>query len=114
MQDAFSLMPPGFAGPKNPSLKSMSARVAAEGNETGKNQTAMKAAKEFEASFLTTMLEQMWTGTDAEAPFGGGNAEKMYRSMMVGEYAKSISSAGGIGLAEHVYREILSAQEGQQ
>ena len=73
----------------------------------------LKAAKEFETSLLTAMLEQMWTGVEAEAPFGGGHAEKVYRSMVVGEYAKSISAAGGIGIADHVYREILSAQEGQ-
>lgn len=80
---------------------------------TEKDPTVLKAAKEFEASFLTAMLEQMWTGIEAEAPFGGGHAEKVYRSMVVGEYAKSISAAGGIGIADQVYREILSAQEGQ-
>lgn len=79
-----------------------------------KNALALKAAKEFEASFLTTMLEQMWTGVEADAPFGGGHAEKVYRSMMVGEYAKSISANGGLGIADHVYREILSAQEGHR
>ncbi|GAA6213233.1 hypothetical protein NBRC116602_29740 [Hyphomicrobiales bacterium 4NK60-0047b] len=79
-----------------------------------KDPTVLKAAKEFEASFLTAMLEQMWTGIEAEAPFGGGHAEKVYRSMVVGEYAKSISAAGGIGIADQVYREILSAQEGQK
>ena len=81
--------------------------------DKGKNPAVLKAAKEFESSFLTAMLEQMWTGIEAEAPFGGGHAEKVYRSMVVGEYAKSISAAGGIGIADHVYREILSAQEGQ-
>ena len=83
------------------------------GKELNLEQTH-KAAKEFEESFLTTMLEQMWTGIEADAPFGGGHAEKVYRSMMVGEFAKSIASAGGIGLADHVYREILSAQEGSK
>lgn len=81
--------------------------------EKRKDPNVLKAAKEFEASFLTAMLEQMWTGIEAEAPFGGGHAEKVYRSMVVGEYAKSISAAGGIGIADHVYREILSAQEGR-
>lgn len=117
MQDALSLIPPGItAGPKS-TINSLAARAkvtpGALGTD-GKNQAAMKTAKEFESSFLTTMLEQMWTGVEAEAPFGGGNAEKVYRSMVVGEYAKSISAAGGIGIADHVYREILSAQEGRK
>jgi Rod binding domain-containing protein len=88
-------------------------KVAVKATEKAKDPTVLKAAKEFEASFLTAMLEQMWTGIEAEAPFGGGHAEKVYRSMVVGEYAKSISAAGGIGIADQVYREILSAQEGQ-
>jgi Rod binding domain-containing protein len=113
MQDAFSLLPPGFANTKNPSLKALTTKVAAGLDDEGKNKAALKAAKEFESSFLTNMLEQMWTGVEAEAPFGGGHAEKVYRSMMVGEYAKSISAAGGIGIADHIYRELLIAQEGR-
>ena len=95
-------------------INALKANVAAASGKEAKNAAAMKAAKEFESSFLTAMLEQMWTGIEAESPFGGGHAEKVYRSMMVGEYAKSISASGGIGLADHVYREILSAQEGQR
>lgn len=111
-----------YSAPKQ-TIKSLANQVKAkaevfkleEGSaaDKGKNPVVLKAAKEFESSFLTAMLEQMWTGIEAEAPFGGGHAEKVYRSMVVGEYAKSISAAGGIGIADHVYREILSAQEGQ-
>jgi Rod binding domain-containing protein len=111
-----------YSAPKQ-TIKSLANQVRAkaevfkleEGSaaEKGKNPAVLKAAKEFESSFLTAMLEQMWTGVEAEAPFGGGHAEKVYRSMVVGEYAKSISAAGGIGIADHVYREILSAQEGK-
>lgn len=117
----FSLQ--AYSSPKQ-TIKSLAASVNAKAKafkpEEGANGFAKKdpniskAAKEFEASFLTTMLEQMWTGVEAEAPFGGGHAEKVYRSMVVGEYAKSIAAAGGIGIADHVYREILSAQEGQK
>lgn len=111
-----------YSAPKQ-TIKSLANQVKAkaevfkleEGSaaDKGKNPAVLKAAKEFESSFLTAMLEQMWTGIEAEAPFGGGHAEKVYRSMVVGEYAKSISAAGGIGIADHVYREILSAQEGK-
>ena len=111
-----------YSAPKQ-TIKSLANQVKAKAEvfkleegavaDKGKNPVVLKAAKEFESSFLTAMLEQMWTGIEAEAPFGGGHAEKVYRSMVVGEYAKSISAAGGIGIADHVYREILSAQEGQ-
>lgn len=112
MQDQLSLMPNYINQMPKKSLKSITAGINTKANNEVKNASAMKAAKEFEASFLTAMLEQMFTGLEAEAPFGGGHSEKVYRSMMVNEYAKSISASGGIGLADHVYREILSAQEG--
>ncbi len=112
MQAELSLTPLSLSRAGGVNIKALTKNLG-----TGNNlneQKARVAAEEFEAGFLTTMLEQMWTGIEADAPFGGGHAEKVYRSMMVGEFAKSISSAGGIGLADHVYREILSAQEGSR
>lgn len=110
MADQLSLTPFKLSPPLKSNIKALTAATKQLGPD--QKVAARKAAEEFEASFLTTMLEQMWTGIEAEAPFGGGHAEKVYRSMMVGEYAKTLSAAGGIGLADHVYREMLSAQEG--
>lgn len=77
-------------------------------------QRARAAAQEFESVFLTTMLENMFGEAGAEPPFGGGESEKTYRSMMVGEYAKDLARRGGLGVADFVYREIIAAQEGSQ
>jgi Rod binding domain-containing protein len=79
---------------------------------TKSNQEARQAAEEFEATFLTSMLESMFQGIKTEAPFGGGHAEQQYRSILLGEYASEISKTGGIGIADAVYREILAIQEG--
>ena len=46
--------------------------------------------------------------------FGGGQGEKIYRSMMVQEYGKAVAKAGGVGIADAVQREILKMQENQQ
>ncbi|MGI9385791.1 MAG: rod-binding protein [Methyloligellaceae bacterium] len=86
--------------------------IAANG-EAGK-AAARKAAEDFEAVFLTTMLQSMFTGLKADPPFGGGHSEEVYRSVLIGEYASEMSRSGGVGIADHVYREILAAQEGQQ
>jgi Rod binding domain-containing protein len=59
------------------------------------------------------MLESMFAGVEISKPFGGGNAEQQYRSVLLGEYAKNITQSGGIGVADAVYREILAIQEGQ-
>lgn len=72
-----------------------------------------KAAEDFEAVFLSQMLKPMFEGIKASEPFGGGAAEDMWRSLMVDEYGKSISKAGGIGLADAVMTEMLKMQEVQ-
>ncbi|HEY9164309.1 MAG TPA: rod-binding protein [Magnetovibrio sp.] len=82
----------------------------------GKNQSIekiRKTAEEFEAVYLSQMLRPMFDGIEVEAPFGGGQAEDMYRSLMVDEYGKSIAKSGGIGIADQVVREMLRMQEGK-
>lgn len=71
---------------------------------------ARSQAEEFEAVFLNTFVEQMFAGIETDGPFTGGSSEAIYRSMMSEQYAKSIAKSGGVGLADHVYAEILKAQ----
>lgn len=69
-----------------------------------------KTAQAFEASFLSIMLQQMFTGVDLEEPFGGGQGEEMFRSFMTDAFAKQMAKAGGVGLADTVQREMLKLQ----
>jgi flagellar protein FlgJ len=71
------------------------------------------AAVEFEGVFIAQMLAPMFTALSAEAPFGGGRAEETWRSLEIDEFGKAIARSGGIGLADHVYREMLAMQEGK-
>jgi Rod binding domain-containing protein len=67
---------------------------------------ALKAAKEFEAIFLRTLLSSLEKTT---AVSGGGKlntSQSTYGSMVVGALADNISSTGGIGLAEIVARSL--------
>jgi Rod binding domain-containing protein len=73
---------------------------------------ARAQAKEFEQVYLSTMLNQMFAGLKTEAPFGGGQAEETWRGMLVDRYAETISKAGGVGIADAVYRDLLHIQEG--
>ena len=68
-------------------------------------------AVDFEATFLNQMFSHMFTGIDGEGPFGGGGAGGVWRSFLSDEYAKSFAKAGGIGLADSVYRSLLAQQE---
>ena len=72
---------------------------------------ARKTANSFEQMFISEMLQDMPSGTDPNGPFGGGQAETMYRGMMNDQYAKVIAQRGGIGIADVIYKEILRMQE---
>lgn len=72
---------------------------------------ARKAAESFEAVFIAQMLAPMFDSVPTDGPFGGGHAEKMFRSMQVEEFGKDIAKRGGVGIADSVFREIMKAQE---
>jgi Rod binding domain-containing protein len=73
--------------------------------------TAREAAEEFEAFFLSQVLNSMFKGFKSDGMFGGGHGEAVYRPLMMQEYAKLIAERGGIGLADAVMRELLITQE---
>lgn len=70
-----------------------------------------EAAQEFEGVFLAQMLKPLFDSISSAPPFGGGQAEDMYRSLMTDEYGKSIAKSGGIGIADQVMREMIQMQE---
>jgi peptidoglycan hydrolase FlgJ len=78
---------------------------------TPAQQKARTAAQEFEAVFLNRMFDEMFTGIDGEGPFGGKGGAGVWRSFLTDEYAKSFSRAGGIGIADDVYRTLIAQQE---
>ena len=70
-----------------------------------------KAARDFEAVFVGQMLEQMWSNVPTDGPFGGGNGEQAFRSLMIQSVGQQIADHGGIGLAANVKREMIRMQE---
>jgi flagellar protein FlgJ len=76
-------------------------------------QQVDRAAEDFEAMFLTQMMQPMFEGVSTDGIMGGGQAEEVYRSFMLDEYGKLMARAGGIGVADHVRKELLKLQEVQ-
>jgi Rod binding domain-containing protein len=68
-------------------------------------------AEEYEAVFIAQMLQPMFEGIKTDGRFGGGQAEGIYRSMMVSEYGKAMAKRGGIGLAGALTQSLLRTQE---
>ena len=57
------------------------------------------------------MTETMFEGISTEGIFGGGNSEKIYRSLLINEYGKAMAKTGTVGVADYVMRSILEIQE---
>ncbi|WP_373086660.1 rod-binding protein [Sneathiella sp.] len=70
-----------------------------------------ETAAQFEAFFLSQVLNSMSSGLATDKTFGGGESEKMFRSMLNDEYSKTMSQHNSIGIADAVYREMLKMQE---
>ena len=108
MASTFALSTPGlrpldiFNTAKTPTAGTLSAATKAK---------ARASAQDFEAVFLNSMFQQMFTGLQGEGPFGGSGATGVWRSFLTDEYSKSFAKAGGIGIADHVYRSLIAQQE---
>jgi len=76
----------------------------------GGAQDARRVAEDFEATFLAQMLQPMFAGLQTDGPFGGGHAEATWRGFLVDAMARQVAQGGGIGLADHVQRELLALQ----
>ena len=78
--------------------------------QTPPDEKLMAVARQLEASFLAEMLKSAGVG-EARQAFGGGAGEDQFSSFLVQEYAEATVQAGGIGLAESIYRSLLQVKE---
>jgi peptidoglycan hydrolase FlgJ len=108
MNAGITLPPPGLTA-----LDLMAANQSAPTklSGAGNNAKAKAAAQDFEAVFLNSMFQQMFTNVDGEGPFGGSGATGVWRSFLTDEYSKTFAKAGGIGIANEVYRSLIAHQE---
>lgn len=100
--------------PITPATSQPSPLDAIRGVDRTDKTAVREAAEEFEAVFLNTMLQNMFTGLEGGGTWGSGHGADAWQSLLIDEYARSISQSGGIGLADSVERELLALQEGAQ
>jgi len=101
-----------IGAPIDPLLLLQSAKSPPQPIKADDPVAARRAAEKFESFFVAQMLEHMFDGVATEAPFGGGNGEKIWRSFLIEEYGGLIAKTGGLGIADAVERQLLRAQEG--
>lgn len=111
MIDAFASASTALPQSDTASVAAASAR--AKGSKGSSREQIAQVSQDFEAMFLSQMFQFMFEGLSADAEFGGGKAETMYRSLMIDEYGKQVAKSGGLGIADAVSRTLLAAQEGR-
>ena len=78
------------------------------------SQGMAKPAQEFEAMFLSQLLQPMFKGVDMSGLGGDSPGGEVYKEMLIKEYGKVIAQSGGVGIAEQVQQEMLRIQEQAQ
>lgn len=68
-------------------------------------------AADFEAMFVSQMLEQMFGDSVGDDAFGDPETTQVYKGLMIEAYGKKIADSGGIGIADYVKKTLLSLQE---
>lgn len=73
---------------------------------------AWKQAQDFEQVFMEQTLGQLTQNLSGPGPLGDeGTGSDVWRGMLTQQYAKSITQAGGLGIATSVYNELMRLQE---
>lgn len=81
------------------------ANSASAGLGATEEATLRRTAQDLEASFLAEMLKYTGLGK-SEGGFDGGVGEAQFASFLVDEYANKMTDAGGIGLAESIFKSL--------
>ncbi len=64
-----------------------------------------QVSRDLEAAFLSVMLRETGAGAPRSA-MGGGIGEEQFASFLTDIYARKMVEAGGIGLAESIFRAL--------
>lgn len=75
------------------------------------DQRIRDAAIKLEATFLSEMLKSAGVGESAKT-FGGGVGEDQFSSFLRDAQAMEMANAGGIGLADALYKSMKESNNG--
>lgn len=93
-------------GPTFPAIFQGQAQLAARAGAASDDQ-AKTVARDFEATFLSQVMEEMLKTVDLGA-LDGGFAEETWRSFLARAYADEMAGQGTTGIAQSVERSIAA------
>lgn len=70
-----------------------------------------KACMEFETYFINTLFKEMRSSTEGSGLIEKSQARSMFEGMLDEEMSKKMSEAGGIGLADMLFKNLQKAYE---
>ena len=98
-------MPISGIGPKQiPLPAAKEPQTGMKAPQVSKEQELRKVAKDFEAIFMGQLVQVMGKTLPEGSMASGGMANMMFDKVM----GEALSEGGGIGLAEIIYRDLLS------
>jgi peptidoglycan hydrolase FlgJ len=78
---------------------------------TPRDPVIWRTAQEFESVLLGQLAGLMMeTAKPAEAFGGGGQSEEMWQGFMAEQMGRQMARSGGVGLASHVYDQMIRMQ----
>ena len=66
----------------------------------------VKQSKDLESVFLSVMIEPMFPDGKESGLYGDSKSQGVFRTLMVQEYGKILTKAGGVGLAKNIEKQI--------
>jgi peptidoglycan hydrolase FlgJ len=81
-------------------------------NRQASPQRLADAAKQFESSMISSLLQPMFKDLSTDGPFEGGEAEGTWRSFLVDAIAKQVEKSGGLHLSGAIEKELIRMQQG--
>ena len=86
-------------------------RIASRDQAKPDGKALEKTCRDFESLFINYLMQEMRKTIPEDSLFGGGQAEKIYSSMLDNEVSKTMAQQRGIGLAAMLYNQLSSVQE---
>ncbi|QJW45994.1 flagellar biosynthesis protein FlgJ [bacterium BFN5] len=81
-------------------------KTAAAATDSKEEAKLKKVCKDMEAVFLNLLLSKMRDTVPESSLTGNSSHEKTMRSLLDSEMTKNMAQAGGIGLADMIYRQL--------
>jgi Rod binding domain-containing protein len=99
---------------KADALKHSLVAIQSGANESNQVQNLRKVCADFEAIFISKMLQTMRKANGESSLFGDGMGAQIYQSLFDNKIAESVAHGGGMGIGDILFRELSqNIEDGQ-